>query len=68
MSIKINHINLHKGEHIFVRFNGNVEHSLTIGWSQKDDLPTVSGPFNCKSKEFKISIHGMELVESGDEA
>lgn len=67
MSIKIDHIDLQKGEHIFVRFAGCVEHSLTISWSEKDDLPTVSGPFNCKSKEFRISIYGMELIDNKGE-
>ena len=67
MSIKIDHIDLQTGDHLFVRFKGCVEHSLTIAWNEKDDLPTVSGPFNCKSKKFKISIHGMELVKKEDE-
>ena len=67
MSIKIDHIDLQKDDHIFVRFAGCVEHSLAISWLKKDDLPTVSGPFNCRSKKFKISIHGMELVNNEDE-
>ncbi|MBW1813057.1 MAG: hypothetical protein JRJ39_05105 [Deltaproteobacteria bacterium] len=67
MSIKIDHIDLQKGDHLFVRFKGCVEHSLVISWLEKDELPTVSGPFNCKSKKFKVSIHGMELIKKADE-
>lgn len=63
MSIKIEHIDLNKGEHVFIRFAGCVEHSLTISWFEKDDLPTVSGPFNCKSRKFSVSIHGMKEVK-----
>ena len=63
MSIKIDRINLQKGDHIFVRFAGSVEHSLTISWSEKDNLPTVSGPFNRRSKKFSVGIYGMELIE-----
>lgn len=67
MSIKIENIDLHKGEYIAVRFDGSCEHSLTIMWKKEDELPTVSGPFNCKSKKYKISIYGMESVEKDDE-
>ena len=64
MSIKIEHIDFQKGDYVFVRFAGSVEHSLAISWPEKNDLPTVSGPFNCKSKKFKISIHGMEIEKA----
>ncbi len=67
MSVKIDHITLHKGEHIFIRFAGCVEHAITVFWSEKDDLPTVSGPSNCKAKKFSVSIHGMELILEDDE-
>jgi hypothetical protein len=67
LSIEIEHIDLQKGDYIFIKFAGSVEHSLVISWLKKDNLPTVSGPYNCKSKKFKISIHGMELVKKDDE-
>ena len=61
MSIEIEHIDFKKNDYVFIRFAGSVEHSLTISWPEKNELPTISGPSNCKSKTFEISIQGMEL-------
>jgi len=64
MTVEIGHIDLQEGDHIFIRLNGSVEHSICVSWKIGDKSPTVSGPLNCKSRKFTVDIHGMvEILE-----
>jgi hypothetical protein len=61
MPVKLHNIKLSKGDSLTILFDGSVEHSLHVWWT--DTRPSIRGPANCTVREFDVAIDGLKEVK-----
>lgn len=66
MSVKLDAIDLNRGDCMFIRFEGSVENSLFVKVDEQG-LCTIQGPVNVNSKTFQVTTAGVQVIMSGDE-
>ena len=61
--VKIKNIDLRKGEFLFIKFNGDVEHSIAVSWEPEDQFPVIkcASLINCETKQCTVP-----LIDEGD--